>query len=61
MVKLCDFCGKECDGKLILRDSRLSKKDGSDVCLCSKCLNNYVNGDYHKIKLKKNTQFRNKI
>ena len=47
----CDFCKKECDGKLILRDVVLRKEDGSDIILCSECLNNYVNEDYDKIKL----------
>jgi len=48
----CDFCKKECDGKLILRDVVLAKKDGSDIVLCSDCLNKYANQDYDKIKLK---------
>jgi len=48
----CDFCGKDCDGKLILRDTMISKKDGSDVVLCSDCLNHYASGEYDKIKLK---------
>lgn len=49
----CDFCGVECDGKTILRDTQISKEDGSDVVLCSDCLNKYASGDYDKIKLKK--------
>ena len=48
----CDFCGKACDGKLILIDSMIQKKDGSDIVLCEECFNNYVNGEYDKIKLK---------
>ena len=50
--KECDFCGNECDGKIILRDTQLLKKDGSDIILCPDCLNNYANGNYDKIKLK---------
>ena len=48
----CDFCGKECDGKIILKDMNLKKKDNSDIILCSDCLNYYANGEYDKIKLK---------
>ncbi len=51
-MKKCDFCGEECDGKLILRDIAIEKKDGSDIILCSDCLNNYASGNYDKIKLK---------
>lgn len=51
----CDFCGKECDGKIVLRDKCIEKKDGdfSNVVLCAECLNHYANHDYDKIKLKK--------
>ena len=48
----CDFCGKDTDGKLVLRDARIGKKDGSDVVLCPDCLNHYAAGEYGKIKLK---------
>ena len=51
-MKTCDFCGKETDGKLILRDAILEKKDGSDIVLCSDCLNHYASREYDKIKLK---------
>ena len=51
-MKTCDFCGKKTDGKIILRDVEITKKDGSDIILCSECLNNYVNMEYDKIKLK---------
>jgi len=49
----CDFCGNECDGKLILRDAILEKKDGSPIRLCDDCMNYYASGEYEKIKLKK--------
>ena len=53
MTKIeCDFCGSKCDGKIILRDALISKEDGSNVILCSSCLNHYANGEYDKIKLK---------
>lgn len=48
----CDFCGRECDGKVVLRDTMIEKTDGSDIVLCPECLNFYVNGEYDKIKLK---------
>lgn len=48
----CDFCGKETDGKIVLKDVSIVKSDGSDIILCSECLNSYANGDYDKIKLK---------
>ena len=48
----CDFCEEECDGKNILRDPNISRKDGSGVVLCNDCINNYMNRDYDKIKLK---------
>jgi hypothetical protein len=46
----CDFCDNECDGKLVLRDFYLKKKDGSDVVLCSECLNDYANADYGSLR-----------
>ena len=49
----CDFCGSDCDGKLILKDQNIEKKDGSDIILCSECLNHYANNEYDKIKLRK--------
>ena len=49
----CDFCGKYTEEpRLILRDVTIQKKDGSDLELCSECLNNYVSGEYNKIKVK---------
>jgi len=51
--KECDFCGKETDGKIILKDTQISKKDGSDIILCGDCLNHYANKEYYKIKLKR--------
>lgn len=50
---ICDFCGSECDGKLVLRDANIEKKDGSDIILCSECLNHCANHEYDKIKLKR--------
>lgn len=47
----CDFCKSDCDGSLILRDANLEKADGSDIVLCSECLNYYANGEYDKIKI----------
>ena len=52
----CDFCKKECDGKNILRDQNISRKDGSGLVLCNVCLNNYMNEDYDKIKLPKSDE-----
>jgi len=49
----CDFCGNECDKKLILRDAILEKQDGSPIILCSDCFNHYANGEYDKIQIKK--------
>jgi len=50
----CNFCGKKYRGtKLVLRDLEIQTKDGSDLVLCSDCLNNYASGDYDKIKLKR--------
>lgn len=54
----CDFCKKECDGKNILRDSNISRKDGSGVVLCNDCINNYMNEDYDKIKLPNTDEVR---
>ena len=45
----CDFCQEECDGRIILRDSNLFKEDGSDIILCSTCLNLYANHEYDKL------------
>jgi ribosome-binding protein aMBF1 (putative translation factor) len=50
---VCDFCGKKVLGKIVLRDPSIVKKDGSDVLLCVSCLNNYSNGDFERIKLRK--------
>jgi hypothetical protein len=50
--KECDFCGKKTDGSIVLRDVNLEKKDGSDIILCSDCLNHYANREYDKIRLK---------
>lgn len=49
----CDFCQRKCDGIITLKDRNISKKDGSDVILCSECLNYYTNGEYDKIKVPK--------
>lgn len=49
----CDFCGDACDGKIVLRDALIVKKDRSDIIICNDCLTHYSNGDYDKIKLKK--------
>ena len=46
----CDFCQIETDGKLILRDLIIEKKDGSDLILCSECLNLYANHEYYKLE-----------
>ena len=51
MVK-CDFCKVETDGKIILRDAILEKKDGSDIILCGDCLNLYGNHEYDKLEKK---------
>jgi hypothetical protein len=51
-MKGCDFCGIKTDEKVVLRDTQVFKKDGSDLVLFSDCLNNYLNGDYDKRKLK---------
>lgn len=48
-MKKCDFCGEKCDGKLVLRDMNIQKKDGSDIELCSICLNLYANHKYDKL------------
>lgn len=48
----CDFCGGECDGKLVLEDAEIRKKDGSDLIVCPTCLDNYASENYDKIKLK---------
>ena len=58
----CDFCGKKSNMAIILRDVMITKKDGSNILLCSECLNNYANGDYDKIKFKrrKNAQQKEK-
>jgi ribosome-binding protein aMBF1 (putative translation factor) len=52
MIK-CDFCGRETDGKLVLKDSALRKYDGTNIILCSECMNFYANGEYSKINLKR--------
>jgi len=49
----CDFCGKKIYAKIILRDTQIFKKNGSDIVLCNNCLNYYTSGQYNKIKLKK--------
>lgn len=50
--KECDFCGKKGNWISVLRDAQIQKKDGSDIILCNECINNYLNRDYEKIKLK---------
>ncbi len=45
----CSFCKEECDGKMILIDSQIEMKDGSDVVLCDICMNLYVNKEYDKL------------
>jgi ribosome-binding protein aMBF1 (putative translation factor) len=47
----CDFCGNDTDGKLILKDTALRTCDGSDIVLCSECMNYYTNKEYSKINL----------
>ena len=51
-MKICDFCGKEGDWKMILVSTEIKKKNGSDIVLCNDCMNHYANGEYDKIKLK---------
>ena len=48
MIK-CVFCKGECDGKFILRDSHLQMVDGSDITLCSICMNLYANHEYEEL------------
>ena len=38
----CDFCKKEGDWKMVLRNPEIVKKDGSDVVLCNECMNHYA-------------------
>lgn len=45
----CDFCGEECDGTIILRDTNIQKSDGSDLILCGTCLNLYGNYEYDEL------------
>ena len=45
----CDFCGEECDGTIILRDTNIQKVDGSDLILCGTCLNLYGNQMYEEL------------
>ena len=52
--KVCDFCGKKGNWINVLRDAVIVKKDGSDLILCDECINNYINGNYDKIKIKEN-------
>ena len=49
-MKKCDFCKKETDGKLILKDLNIQKKDNSDLILCSKCLNLYANYEFDELE-----------
>ena len=46
----CDFCLEECDGKLVLRDINISKKDGNDIVLCPTCMNLYANADFDELE-----------
>jgi 2-polyprenyl-3-methyl-5-hydroxy-6-metoxy-1,4-benzoquinol methylase len=48
----CDFCKKEGNWNMVLRNPEIVKKDGFDVILCDECINHYANGEYEKIKLK---------
>lgn len=48
----CDFCGEECDGKIIIKDSIMLKRDGSEIISCNTCLNHLANKEFHEIKLK---------
>ena len=40
----CDFCGEECDGRLIIRED-----NGSEIQVCATCMNLYANGDFKKL------------
>jgi hypothetical protein len=49
-MKECDFCRDRTDGKLILRNDYLLKKDHSEFTVCSICLDLYVNYDFDKLE-----------
>ena len=46
----CNFCQIQTDGKLVLRYLEIEKKDGSDIVLCSECLNLYSNHEYEELE-----------
>jgi ribosome-binding protein aMBF1 (putative translation factor) len=46
----CDFCGKKCDGKIVIVNNMFKKIDGSNINLCNVCFMHYTNEDYDKIK-----------
>jgi len=48
-MKKCSFCQEDCDGKLILINTDIGMKDGSDVVVCDTCLRLYVNSDYDSL------------
>jgi ribosomal protein L34E len=54
-MQKCDFCGKECDSKNVIRSTEFRRFNGGDVTLCSECLNDYANYDFDKLteKLKR--------
>jgi transcription elongation factor Elf1 len=45
----CDFCKARTDGKLILKDMILKKKDDSDIVVCSTCLELYVHENFEEL------------
>lgn len=51
----CDFCGEYTDGKFIFKHDKIKKDDGSNIELCSDCADNFIAGEYDKIKLKGET------
>jgi ribosome-binding protein aMBF1 (putative translation factor) len=48
----CNFCGKECDGKLVIRSEDFRRFDGGDVIVCNECMNDYANYDFDKLTKK---------
>ena len=45
----CSFCREKCDSNLILRDTHIAMKDGSDMIVCNTCLNLYTHHEYDEL------------
>jgi hypothetical protein len=57
-MEKCDFCKARTDEKLVLRDKLICKKDGSDLVVCSTCLDLYINCEFNKLIKRVKNEFK---